>query len=86
MCVPVFEGKNFPAYTSRALFLEHCSSYSDSVSVFTDGSKSDTGVGFGVVFPSFYRGGSLPAVASVFTVELSAIVLALRLPVNSYYI
>ena len=41
-------------------------------------SKSDTGVGFGVVFPSFCRRDSLPAVASVFTTELSAIVLALR--------
>ena len=45
-CVPpVFEGKkDLPAYASGALFLEHCSSHSNSVSVFTDSSKSDTGV------------------------------------------
>ena len=91
VCAPVFEGKkDLPAYTSRALFLEHCSSHSDSVSVFTDGSKSDTDVGFGVLFPSFCREVSLPTVASVFTAELSAIVLALRtifiLPVNSFVI
>ena len=90
VCAPIFEGKkDLPAYASHALFLEHCSSHSDSISVFTDGSKSDTGVGFGVVFPSFRRGDSLPAVVSVFTAELSVIVLALRtiftLPVNSCY-
>ena len=89
MC-PFLEGKkNLPAYASRAFFLELCFSHSDSVSVFTDGFKSDTGVGFGVVFPS-YLGDSLPAVASVFTAELSAIVLALRaiftLSVNSFVI
>ena len=87
MCAPVFEGKkDLPAYV---LFLEHCSSHSDSVYVFTDGSKSDTGVGFGVVLPSFCRGDSLPAAASVSTAGLSAIVLVLRiiftLPVNSCY-
>ena len=42
------------------------------------------------MFPSFCWGGSLPAVASVFTAELSAIVLALRtiftLLVNSFVI
>ena len=90
VCAPVFEGKkDLPACASRAMFLEHYS-YSDSVSVFTDGSKSDTSDGFGVVFPSFCREGSLPAVTSVFTAELSAIVLALRtiftLPVNSFVI
>ena len=69
VCAPVFEGKkNLPAYASRALLLEHCSSHSDSVSVFTDGSKSESGFGFGVVFPSFCRGCSLPAVAHGFSV------------------
>ena len=57
VCAPVFEGKkDLPTYASRALFLEHCSSHLDSVFVFTDCSKSDIGVGFGVVFPSFCRG------------------------------
>ena len=91
VCASVFESKNdLPAYASHALFLEHCSSHSDSVSVFTDSSKSDTGVGFGVVFLSFFWEGSLPAVAFVFTAELSAVVLAVRtiftLPVNSFVI
>ena len=47
--------------------------------MFTDGSKSDPGVGLGVMFPIFCRGGSLPVVASVFTAELSAIIMALQM-------
>ena len=91
LCDPVINCKNdFPPAVSRALFLDHLSSHSTSVHVFTDGSKSVDGVGFGVVFPSFCRGGSLPDVSSVFTAEVSAIVLALRiiftLPVNSFHI
>ena len=91
LCPPTIENKrDFPSCVSQALFLEHYATHSDSIHVFTDGSKSDAGVGFGVVFPSFCRGASLPPVASVFTAELSAIVLALQiiftLPVSSFII
>lgn len=80
VCSPIIESKrDIPPTVSRALFLEHFSSHSDSIPVFTDGSKTETGVGFSVVFPSFSRDCSLPNVASVFTAELSAIVLALRI-------
>lgn len=72
---------------SHALFLEHSSSHSGSIPVYTDGSKSDVGVGYGVVFSSFHKGASLPGGASVFTAELSAVISALRiiftLPVSS---
>ena len=91
LCSPVVDCKrNLPSPVSHDLFLEHSSAHSATIPVFTDGSKSDTGVGFGVVFPSFSRGGSLPSIASVFTAELSAIVLALQiiftLPVSSFTI
>ena len=91
VCNPVIDcKKDVPPLVSRSLFLEHYSSHSNFVPIFTDGSKSDTGVGFSVVFPTFCRGGSLPAVSSVFTAELSAIVLALQLiftlPINSFQI
>ena len=91
VCPPVVSCKKDVLPTvSRSKFLEHYSSHSNSIPVFTDGSKSDTGVGFGVVFPTFCRGGSLPLVASIYTAELSAIVLALQiiftLPVNSFII
>lgn len=45
--------------------------------MFTDGSQCDTGVGFSVVFHAFHRC-RLPNVASIFTTELSGIVLALQ--------
>lgn len=91
VCGPAIANKNsIPHCQSHALFLEHSSTHADCTPVYTDGSKSDAGVGFGVVFPSFCRGGSLPGVASVFTAELSAIILAVRiiftLPVSSYVI
>ena len=91
VCPPVVDCKrDLAPSVSRALFLAHSSSHSDSIPVFTDGSKSDAGVGFSAVFPSFSRGCSLPAVASVFTAEISAVVLALqiifKLPVASFTI
>ena len=58
--------------------------------MFTDSSKSETSVGFGVVFSEFCRGGSFPVMASVFTAELSAITLALQIiftfPINYFTI
>ena len=46
--------------------------------VFTDGSKSDVGVGFGVVFKDFKKYGALPRCTSIFTAELYAILMALK--------
>ena len=91
VCGPNIANKNsIPNCQSHALFLEHSHTHNNSIPVYTDGSKSEAGVGFGVVFPSFCRGGNLPKVASVFTAELSAIVLALEiiftLPVSSFII
>ena len=62
----------------RLTFLEHVEEQSDSILVFTDGSKSDAGVGFGVVFPNFSRSGRLPNQASIFTAESFAILTALK--------
>ena len=42
------------------------------------GSKSDAGVGFGVVFPDFNYCGALPSNASVFTSKLYGILTALK--------
>ena len=69
---------NTPEWRLRIMFLEHASRHVNSIPVYTDGSKSDSGVGFGAVFPNFSRSGGLPTAASVFTAELSAILLALK--------
>ena len=91
VCDPVIANKYaLLPYQSLTLFLEHLATHSDSIPVYTDGSKSGAGVGCGIVFPSFCRGSSLPQAASVFTTELSAIVLAFEviftLPVSSFTI
>lgn len=91
VCGPAIANKNLLSdYESHALFLEHCSIHSDSTPVFTDGFISEAGVGYGIIFPSFSRDGSLPGVASVFTAEVFAIILALKiiftLPVSSFTI
>ena len=91
VCAPIFNNKSdFPPDLSRALFLEHSSCHAESIPVYTDGSKTVTGVGFAVVFPSFNRSAALSPVSSVFTAELSAIIFTLQtiftLPVNSFTI
>ncbi|KAK3889037.1 hypothetical protein Pcinc_006913 [Petrolisthes cinctipes] len=63
---------------ARSLFLEHAFTHRESLPVYTNGSKSDVGVGFGVVSPDFCHGGRLPSVMSIFTAELSAILYALQ--------
>ena len=62
----------------RFTFLDHLQDHEDSVMIFTDGSKSDAGVGFGVYFPDFYRNGRLPDQSSIFTAESYAILVALK--------
>ena len=90
MCSPNRESKDLPTRVTQALVLEHCSTHTNFIHVSTYGSKSDVGVGYDVIFPSFSRGGTLPPVASVCTAKLSAIVLALQiiftLPVTSVII
>lgn len=76
--LPLSKG-SLPPQAERAQFLDHFCTHQSSVPVFTDGSKSDEGVGYGVVFPSFNKGVSLPSVSSVFTAEISAILYALMI-------
>ena len=61
----------------RAFILDHMSSHDCSEHVFTDGSKTSTGVGAAVVFPSFSAATALPPAASIYTAELAAILSAL---------
>ena len=57
----------------RAKSLELISSYTNHQHVYTDGSKSDTGVGCAFVHGSTTRTFGLPAAATVFSAELVAI-------------
>ena len=62
----------------RSIFMEHVVEHRDSTLIFTDGSKSDAGVGYGVSSTIFNRKGALPTVASNFTAELHGILAAVE--------
>ena len=62
----------------RNEFLMHMEEHKGFSFVFTDGSKSDAGVGFGVISETFNRYGCLPPYASIFTAELFAILTAVK--------
>ena len=59
-------------------FLEHLVEHEGSTLVFTDGSKSDAGVGYGVIFPNSNKSGRLLDQSSIFTAECFAILIALK--------
>ena len=56
-------------YAARTLFIDHASVHEHCKPIFTDGSKSDTDVGFGAVFPDFIRCGSLLLFTSILITE-----------------
>ncbi len=62
----------------KSMFLAHSFEDEDRTPVSTDDSKSDAGVGYGAVFPYFTRCGNFLDFRSIFTAELSAILLAIR--------
>ena len=62
----------------RCLFTEHFTTNRDCIQIFTDGSKSDKGVGFAAVFPNQIIKQRLPYDASIFTAELMAILTSLK--------
>ena len=73
--------------TSQTLqnFLSHMQKHSQSKYIFTDGSKSHEGVGFGLVYGQHLENrikGTLPTEASIFTAELQAIIRALTVIEN----
>ena len=62
----------------RQKFLDHIKDHRNTVYIYTDGSKSDAGIGFGVSFPNFSLSGSVHESASIFTAELYGILRALK--------
>ena len=62
----------------RSKFLAHLPDHSDAIHIYTDGSKSSSGVGYVVLFPSWSTQRTLPHFASVLSAELSALLLAVQ--------
>ena len=59
-------------------FLEHMAIHDGLIPVFTDGSKSSAGKGFGVVSSNFEVSERLSNDASIFTAELLGILTAVK--------
>ena len=60
----------------KQIFLEHQENHSDTNSIYTDGSKTNTAVGFAVISDVEYYG-RMPLFSSIYSTELAAISLAL---------
>ena len=67
----------------KASFLRHDSIHQGLEKIYTDGSKSENGVGCAVVFNDEIYEAKLPNTASIFTAEMTAIVQALEIVHNS---
>ena len=67
--------------TNAMLFREHDELHKEYLHIYTDGSKTQTGVGTAVVIPTLSMSNSrtLPKEASIYTAEAAAIILALEL-------
>lgn len=78
----------FPKNSTNPAFYRLCfrdmihNNYRNFTQLYTDGSKTENGVGAAVVGPHQTRRASLPPQASIFTAELHAIELALNLIAN----
>ena len=76
-----YEGSpNMQTLTSthlRQIFLQHLCHHHYTNHIYTDGSRSEGGVGFAAVFPNSTIKGTLPPEASIFSAELFAIKAAL---------
>ena len=79
ICVKTIIKKNSSDEVTKKLFLEHDEVHNGAYKIFTDGSKSNEGVGLAVVTKDSYEVAKLPNMTSVYTAELSAINRALAL-------
>ena len=62
----------------RSIFMEHVLVHGNSTFIYTDGSKSDAGIGYGVSSDRFNQKGALPNIATIFTAELYGILAAVE--------
>ena len=66
-----------PPNITRQLFLEHQQIHSNNIQIYTDGSKSNEGVGCGIIIENNTFHKKLPSYGSVYSAELTAISIAL---------
>ena len=78
-----YSKKNISSQAIIYMFAHHMEDHSDSMPVYTDGSKTDTGVGCAAVFPTRSIAVTLPKIATIFTAELEAIRAAIKEIINT---
>lgn len=83
VCEKSFNKKDCTEEEIRGKFLEHDLTHANYTKVYTDGSKSDSGVGCAIIFGDTAYTAKLPDSASIFTAELTAVVSALGLVFQS---
>ncbi|XP_076042208.1 uncharacterized protein LOC143026096 [Oratosquilla oratoria] len=77
--------RNISIEQVKSIFLEHDKIHEEHIKIYTDGSKSNNGVGYGVIHDDTSYLSKLPDSASIFTAEISAINHALKLR-SGYFI
>ena len=75
----VFKKNNTPTSILKAMAKDQIAKFEDFKHIFTDGSRSENGVGAAAVMNDIVKRSSLPHIASIFTAELHAISLALKI-------
>ena len=83
LCQKTFQKKNTSDTAVKTLFLDHDEIHRNDYKIFTDGSKSNEGVGLAVVTEESCHALRLPHCASVYTAELSAVEKALEIVYNT---
>ena len=83
VCEKTIVKKNASEEEMRTKFLEHNICHRNHTKLYTDGSKSDSGVGCAVIHEDTAYPAKLPDYASIFTAELTAVVAALDLAYHS---
>lgn len=69
--------KEIPSFAIKQIFLEHQEMHANTLSIYTDGSKTDAAVGFTVITDEEYYYGRMPIYSSIYSTELAGISLAL---------
>ena len=81
-----FNKKQIDPTIIKQIFINHQQDHADSIPIYTDGSKSDAGVGFAVVSSGIIEQRKMPSYSSVFSSELGAISLALsKIPLHPFW-
>ena len=78
ICPKLINKKSLPEAEIKAQFLAHDEIHKDTIKIFTDGSKTEDGVGIAVVNNNESRVARLSNNASIFTAELTAILKSLE--------